>query len=80
MYITPNDTVSVLLTSFGAEIVNKKNKANNSLLEGMNIKPLKTNYKDGDRYEAELWNIMRLFGPHCYNGNSIAFKSMEKVN
>lgn len=63
-----NDSVTILLTKSGANILNadseRMNKTFSSMFEKSGI-ILKTDYKEGDVYENILWWILSLYAD-CY--------------
>ena len=62
------DRVTVTLTEHGAKILNKCNKEFNDRYP--KIKLFKTDYKGGDLFTRELYDIINIFkdhfGPGCY--------------
>lgn len=70
-----NDIVQVKLTERGAKIINEQNaslKLTNPSLS------FKTDYKKGDIYRNELWEVFRNFGNSCYMGVELPFVNLIK--
>ena len=63
--INLNDSVSVNLSERGAEILNKYFKQF----------IITKNYKAGDVFKTELWDLMNIFGEHLTMGFNIPFES-----
>ena len=80
MKMTMHTEVVVTLTKKGAEILNEKNKKflesikNNSAVQAYGFK---TDYKENDEHCCMLWQLMELFGLHCYNGAEVPFITMK---
>lgn len=76
--IKVNDKVRVSLTKIGANTLNQKNK---ELLELVpRYKNLvRTDYKAGDIYEDQLYEIIHVFAVDCFAGGEIPFNDLEKV-
>lgn len=73
-----NDTVSVILTKEGADILNKSARNLNEYFQGSIH--FKDNYLRNEYYETQLWNLFREFGDSCSAGSTIVFTNLEKVN
>lgn len=63
--INLNDSVSVNLSERGAEILNKYFKQF----------IITKNYKAGDVFKTELWDLMNIFGHYMIMGFDIPFES-----
>lgn len=70
-----NDCVKVILTQRGADIVNT---VNSGYKERAPILEWKTDYKAGDTYKTELWDICAMFGPFSRWGAEATFTQLEK--
>lgn len=68
-----NDTVEVTLTQEGANIINKGNNASLSYFPSLE---LRTDYKEGDKYKAELHDLFYKFGVHCCPGADVLFTNL----
>lgn len=76
--ININDRAKVVLTESGARTLNSYNlqfHLHTSDGWGMDEdeKWFPTNYKEGDEYVSELWNIMHIFGKEIFCGASAQF-------
>ena len=63
--INLNDTVTVNLSERGAGILNKYFKQFY----------MQENYKAGDVFKTQLWDLMSIFGPYMVMGFDIPFES-----
>ena len=61
--ININSKVSVVLSTYGAEILNEYNKKLMKDFNGLGFPALTTDFIGGELYEDQLWNIMQIFGP-----------------
>ncbi len=71
-----NDNVQVTLTERGAKILNETNASMKLLCPNMNWK---TDYKGGDEYSTQLWDIIGQFGSCCSAGSELVFTSLKEV-
>ena len=63
-----NETVKVVLTKKGAEILN-------DFYEHMPLFAIpKEKYKEDDEYSTEMWHLFNIFGKHIFLGCDIPFK------
>lgn len=60
-----NDTITVNLSERGARILN----------EYFNQFDIVKNYKEGDIFKTQLWDLMNIFGPYMVMGFDIPFES-----
>lgn len=72
-----NDTVTVVLTKFGAHLLNVRNYKLNKLFMKKSF-AYKVDYKEGDVYENTLWTILGLFSDCFYAGHEAPFTDLEK--
>ena len=68
--------IVVTLTGAGAKIINDRNRWLREHVKGSNAK---IDYKEGDKFEAVLWEIMGLFGPYCSVGATLPFVEFEAI-
>ena len=68
------DRVTVVLTQYGANVLNQKNKEFNDMCP--KIKPLKTNYKEGDLFTSNLYDIINSFKEEFGVGCHVCFKNI----
>lgn len=68
------DRVTVTLTEHGAKILNKCNKEFNDRYP--KIKLFKTDYKGGDLFTSELYDIINSFNGHFNPGCYVCFKNI----
>lgn len=72
-----NDTVSVILTKWGATCLNARNMYKN---ETDTVKPIyKVDYKEGDVYEGQLWQLILDFKDGFRFDKEKVFKKLTKV-
>ena len=69
-----NDCIKVTLTQRGADILNTRFAGCNERMPGLDWK---TDYKRGDCYKSELWDICAIFGPYLYWGAVPVFTDLE---
>lgn len=69
-----NDQVTVKLTEAGAELLNRHNT---TLKQSYPTLKLKTKYKAGEIYKAQLWSIFNDFGGDCFCGGTVVFTNLE---
>lgn len=64
-----NDKIKVKLTEHGRSIMEKDVTDTLGRLKGFNISDYSPYHTDDKGYtEFQLWNFMRIFGPHFWNG------------
>ena len=64
-----NDNIKVKLTAHGEEILNKDAAKTLNALRGINLPGYAPYRVDKDGYiEFQLWDFMRIFGSHFWNG------------
>lgn len=74
--ININTTTRVVLTEYGAKVINQYNKGYHiSGDEEHDEHYFPTNYKEGDAVTAPLWELMVIFGPRMTQGGPITFMS-----
>lgn len=74
--ININVTTKVVLTEYGAKVINQYNKGYHiSGDEKNDERYFPTNYEEGDGIEKPLWELMSIFGPHITQGGPIVFMS-----
>lgn len=72
-----NDTVSVILTKWGATYLNARNMYKN---ETDTVKPIyKVDYKEGDVYKGQLWQLILDFKDGFRFDKEKVFKQLTKV-
>ena len=71
-----NDVVEVTLTKKGADIINKINR--NTLAYFPSLK-IRTDYKEGDRYREQLYEIFYKLGVHCCPVSDLLFTNLTSV-
>jgi hypothetical protein len=59
-----DDVVKVVLTEESAQILNARDST-------------KKGFAAGNTFEAEVWKLFQIFGPHCQSGESLLFTSIE---
>lgn len=64
-----------MLTGTGANLLNKQNRRLNKILP---VKTLRTDYKEGEVYKTQLWDIMETFGNDCGPGGDLVFTNLVK--
>ena len=69
-----NDHVKVILTQRGADILNTINA---NYKKQLPTYTWMTDYKAGDTYRTELWNLFTIFGPFAYYGAHNSFTNLE---
>lgn len=77
-----NDNVVVTLTEVGAKILNEHYESMNLVYKSVtcsNDNIFSTDFKEGDYFSAELWEMFYIFGNHCMMGADIAFTNLEKI-
>ena len=65
----------MILTEDGARVLNLNAQ---EIMDKYPLVQLKNDYKEGDVYKTELWQIMAYFGPKSCNGAPILFTNLEK--
>lgn len=73
--IDVNDQVEITLTAYGAKILNIRQ--NEFLKEHPDIKLKFKKWREGDKYENQLWSIIESFGSN--QGVEIAFTNLKKI-
>ena len=68
-----NDTVEVTLTQEGANIINKINRDTLAYFPSLEIR---TDYKEGDKYKEQLYELFYKFGVHCCPGSNLVFTNL----
>lgn len=64
-----NDEIKVKLTEHGRSILDKDVTNTLGMLKGFNISDYSPYHTDDEGYtEFQLWDFMRIFGPHFWNG------------
>ena len=64
-----NDKIKVKLTEHGKDILEKDITDTLGMLKNFNYQKYSPYYTDKDGYtEFTLWDFMRIFGSHFYNG------------
>ncbi len=64
-----NDKIKVKLTEHGRSILNKDVTNTVGMLKGFNISDYSPYHTDDEGYtEFQLWDFMRIFGSHFWNG------------
>ena len=64
-----NDKIKVKLTEHGRSILEKDVTDTLGRLKGFNISDYSPYHTDDEGYtEFQLWDFMRIFGPHFWNG------------
>lgn len=71
-----NNMVEVTLTKKGADIINKINRDTLAYFPSLE---LRTNYKEGDKYEEQLYEMFYKFGVHCCPGSDLVFTNLTEV-
>ena len=71
-----NDKVSVVLTKYGAEVLNANNEEMENKCPSI---ARKTDYKEGDIYEDQLWSVLGDFEGCFYIGHKMVFNQLKKV-
>lgn len=71
-----NDTVEVTLTLAGANILNKINRDKLAYFPSLRIR---TDYKEGDKYKGQLYELFYMFGIHCCPGSNVVFTNLTKA-
>ncbi len=75
-HININITTRVVLTEYGAKVINQYNKEYHiSDDKDFDEKIFPTNYKEDDVIERALWELMMIFGPRITQGGPIPFMS-----
>jgi hypothetical protein len=72
-----NDTVSVILTKWGATYLNARNMYKNETDTGTLI--YKTDYKEGDVYKEQLWKLILDFKDGFRFDKEKVFKQLIKI-
>jgi hypothetical protein len=77
MNINLNERVKVKLNDFGIKILKQDHDETNRLLKERGGKghPFILRLDEEGYYEAQLWYLMLVFGPHLCNGNENPFDS-----
>lgn len=75
-----NDKVKYILTQKGADVINKENKEMRELIGKDTAPYLRTDYKEGDVYCTQLWDLFMMFGPYTCAGAEILFTDLELNN
>lgn len=73
-----NDQVKVTLTAYGASVLNEDNKQWKERYPKA-FSSEKTDYKEGDIYENQLWCILGRFTDSFQAGRQIPFTDLAKV-
>lgn len=68
------DRVTVTLTEHGAKILNKINNEFNDRCK--KVKPFKTDYKEGDLFTSELYDIINTFKDHFNPESYVCFTNI----
>lgn len=73
-----NDQATIVLTKFGANILNMSNAGMNKAFPAAGI-IWKTDYNEGDTYQSILWEILSIFS-ECYTaGHDVPFTDLETL-
>lgn len=73
MIINLNQTCNVILTAHGAEVYNEYFRELHATCKLIEL----TNLKAGDELSLQLWELMKIFGKHLYNGAENCFANND---
>lgn len=84
MMFNVNDYVYVKLTKKGKEILQKKIKVRQTLLDMQGIKSVFEMYPESKEWAGhhrfQMWELMNIFGEHCFNGAENCFETEIKLH
>jgi len=83
MTFNVNDYVFVKLTEYGKKALDRKARMRNVLMEMQGIHSVFELYPESTEfpgyYRFQMWELMSIFGEHCFNGAELVFETEIKL-